>query len=47
MTVFLPPAVEARLVARAALERRTRSQLAALLIEDALPTAASPAKEAS
>lgn len=36
MTVFLPEAVAVRLEARAGLERRTRSQLAALLIEDAL-----------
>ncbi len=37
MTIFLPEAVADRLEARAGLERRTRSQLAALLIEDALP----------
>lgn len=36
MTIFLPLAVADSLEARASQERRTRSQLAAILIEDAL-----------
>lgn len=36
MTIFLPPSVADSLEARASQERRTRSQLAAILIEDAL-----------